>query len=353
MGYIYTPNALTEISPGNFALRSDYDHTIHRVEVIIIDDDSHLDGDWALNEIGDDSNQTANVYDTQGNLLTAGRIYSEQYFELTAPGGHKIYFDAVEIGGTLIGYIPSEPLQEGVTYQRTAIGDVHTGLQNILEGDTRTTYAELASVPCFVAGTSVMTDAGMVPVDWLRPGDRVLTRDRGFQPLLWVGRFEPAAAMEAAKPGDRPVTIAPGALGIGLPAAELRVSPLHRLLIQDRQLQLCFGHDAMLCAARFLIGWPGIRQDPDAPPPVYYHLLLPRHEVVMADGTWAESLFLGDLAQEVVPAATIAELRRRTELAHGGHRRTAYPCLKAWEVRLVTPPGAAEAATDTRRRLRA
>ena len=49
--------------------------------------------------------------------------------------------------------------------------------------------------PCLVAGTLVETARGRVPVEALRPGDRVRTRDHGLRPLLWRG------ATEDGKPG--------------------------------------------------------------------------------------------------------------------------------------------------------
>ncbi|MGO4914152.1 Hint domain-containing protein [Pseudogemmobacter sp. W21_MBD1_M6] len=35
----------------------------------------------------------------------------------------------------------------------------------------------------FTAGTMITTLDGLIPVEWLRAGDRILTRDRGFQPV--------------------------------------------------------------------------------------------------------------------------------------------------------------------------
>jgi len=209
--------------------------------------------------------------------------------------------------------------------------------------DNRLTYAQISEVPCFLAGTSVMTEQGMVPVDWLRPGDRLLTRDRGFQSLLWVGRFELGQAGKVLPPESRPVEIEAGALGGGQPSANLCVSPQHRLLLQHAQLQLCFGHEAMFCAADFLTGWPGVNRPERRGPLIYYHLLLPHHAAVLSDGQWTESLFLGDQMEEIVPPTERAELRRRAGAAGLGHEVTAYPCLRRWEVALLTPPQVAVA----------
>ena len=42
--------------------------------------------------------------------------------------------------------------------------------------------------PCFTPGTVIETETGPRLIETLAPGDRVLTRDRGMQPVLWIGR---------------------------------------------------------------------------------------------------------------------------------------------------------------------
>lgn len=346
--YIYSPDALIYDSTSNsWALRPDYDPQLHRVWISFSDDDPYLDGDMLDDEIGSDPDQTATVTAHDGTPIISGQVYDEEYYEIQLPGGAFHYIDRIEIGGQLVGYVTTTVLEAGISYPQTATSDVGT----ILLFDDCLTYAELSNIPCFAAGTCVMTTDGMVPVDWLRAGDRVLTRDRGFQPLLWVGRFEPATALAKGVPSSfshAPIVIAPDALGPGLPSATLRVSPQHRILIQDAGLQLCFGHEAMFCAAGFLTGWPGISQDWSGDPVVYCHLLLPQHEAVLADGVWTESLFLGDMMQDILPPERVVALKRHGNLAHGGHAQTAYPCLRRWEAALLRPPGADEAALPER-----
>ena len=69
----------------------------------------------------------------------------------------------------------------------------------------------------------------MRAVEVLRVGDLVLTEDHGPQPLVWVGARSLGPADLAANPALQPVRIAAGALGLGLPARDLVVSPQHRL----------------------------------------------------------------------------------------------------------------------------
>lgn len=42
---------------------------------------------------------------------------------------------------------------------------------------------------CFGHGTLLTTETGMVAIEDLLPGDKVLTKDYGFQPVLWHGSF--------------------------------------------------------------------------------------------------------------------------------------------------------------------
>lgn len=44
------------------------------------------------------------------------------------------------------------------------------------------------SFPGLISGTPVATKSGAVPIEYLRPGDRVLTLNHGFQPVLRVGQ---------------------------------------------------------------------------------------------------------------------------------------------------------------------
>ncbi|MFM1862967.1 MAG: hypothetical protein RLZ26_1489, partial [Pseudomonadota bacterium] len=53
--------------------------------------------------------------------------------------------------------------------------------------DNIITLNDAAAVVCFAAGTLIQTDRGARRVEDLRPGDGVVTLDRGVQPLRWAG----------------------------------------------------------------------------------------------------------------------------------------------------------------------
>jgi hypothetical protein len=79
-------------------------------------------------------------------------------------------------------------------------------------------------VPCFIPSSRVETDRGPVLVELLRRGDRVLTKDKGFQPLVWVGHKTLTQQALAAASHLRPIRISAGALGARAPLQDVCVT---------------------------------------------------------------------------------------------------------------------------------
>lgn len=142
--------------------------------------------------------------------------------------------------------------------------------------------------PCFTPGTLVATDKGTVAIEDLRIGDLVLTRDNGYRPLRWIGarRFDTAAL--ARHPQLQPVRIAAGALGEGMPARDMLVSPQHQILLFG-VLARAWSHDReMLAPASELDFLPGVTHEVHSVV-TYVHVMFDAHEVIWADGCWSES----------------------------------------------------------------
>lgn len=152
---------------------------------------------------------------------------------------------------------------------------------------------EHTGVTCFVRGTLIITDLGEVAVEDLRQGARVLTRDNGFQPLRWIGCTRIGAAELARKPHLRPIRIRAGALGSGMPTADLFVSPQHRVLVSSAVTERMFGEREVLVAAKQLTGLAGIEVVDDGNGVEYWHFLLDEHQVVLSNGAPTESLYTG------------------------------------------------------------
>ena len=158
-------------------------------------------------------------------------------------------------------------------------------------------------VTCFTTGALITTRNGVFPVEDLREGDGVVTRDHGVQTIRWIG-----ASTCAALGHFVPVRIAAGALGQGLPHRDLIVSQQHRMLISSHIARRIVGEQEVLMPAKKLIGLPGIDYAEDMITVTYYHMLLDNHEVIFAEGAPTESLMTGPMARHIMGADAIAEI---------------------------------------------
>lgn len=148
--------------------------------------------------------------------------------------------------------------------------------------------------PCFTGATEIATDRGPVEIEQLRVGDRVLTRDNGYQPIRWIGarRFDVADLAEF--PELRPIRISANAVAPGVPRRDLTVSPQHRLLLTGADALELGGETEILAAAIDLMSiLTAAPADVDGV--TYYHIMFDAHEIVWANGCWSES-FLPEAA---------------------------------------------------------
>jgi Ca2+-binding RTX toxin-like protein len=166
--------------------------------------------------------------------------------------------------------------------------------------------AQATGIPCFTAGTLIRTLSGEVPIERLRPGDMVLTRDNGPQPLRWVAMRRIGAAELLARPELRPVRIAPGALGNARP---LLVSPQHGLLVSLAERGGAEGLARAIQLARMRGG--KVRVAAGVRAVSYLHLAFDRHEIVFSNGLASESFYPGHRA---LAALSIAARREFGEI---------------------------------------
>ncbi|MBM1688420.1 Hint domain-containing protein [Sulfitobacter geojensis] len=160
----------------------------------------------------------------------------------------------------------------------------------------RTNYAEIEEVIiCFTPGTLIATKRGEKPVQQLKVGDQVFTRDNGPQELRWIGRRNLNRHELNKMPQYFPILIRAGALGDGVPQRDMMVSPNHRMLITSELAEVMFGESEVLVAAKHLVSLDGVETAPVSKVS-YIHMMFDAHEVVLADGTWAESFLPGQQA---------------------------------------------------------
>ena len=135
---------------------------------------------------------------------------------------------------------------------------------------------------CFCTGTRIATEFGDVPVEQLRPGQRVRSLDGGLMPVRWLGRSR-KACVGASAPHAEPVRIRADAFGPALPARDLLVSPCHALYL-----------DGLLIQAGALVDGVGIVRETAVPPVLtYWHVELETHALLLAEGMPAESYLEG------------------------------------------------------------
>ncbi|WP_299849546.1 Hint domain-containing protein [uncultured Roseovarius sp.] len=279
---------------------------------------------------GDDTIQVA-----QGDTVTGGD--GDDFFTLTDLS--EVGNDAISITGGEGDETGGDTLQltsdisvADITFTNT--DDNAGGLSgNFTMADgTLVTFSEIENIICFTPGARIQTPQGARAVETLRPGDLVITRDNGPQPIRWLGqRTVPGLGRFA------PVTFDTGALdGLTRP---LTVSPQHRLLFSGYRAELLFGTPEVLIAARHLVNDLNIRQTARAQI-TYLHLMFDRHEIIYADGTATESFHAGQTGVSAISDqsrdemfAIFPELRADS----GAHGDTARLCLKAHEARLLAP----------------
>ncbi len=144
-------------------------------------------------------------------------------------------------------------------------------------------------VICFTPGTMISTPYGPKPVEQLGEGDKVLTKDSGAEEVLWAGRRRMTGARLFAMPKLRPIRIRAGALGVERPDQELIVSPEHRMLVKGDVARALFNTPEVLVSAKDLVNGSTISVDYALREVTYVHLLLPRHQVLWANGVETES----------------------------------------------------------------
>ncbi|ETX30717.1 Hint domain-containing protein [Roseivivax isoporae] len=153
-------------------------------------------------------------------------------------------------------------------------------------------FAQVACVS-FSRGTAITLASGaQCPVEDLRVGDRVLTRDDGPQEIRWIGHTTTRAVGAFA-----PIVIRAGVLHN---ARDLVVSPDHRLFIYQRTDRLGAGRSELLVKARHLVnGDSVIRREGGFVD--YFQLLFDQHQIVYAEGIAAESMLLDTRTRAALP----------------------------------------------------
>lgn len=196
-------------------------------------------------------------------------------------------------------------------------------------------------IACFTPGAMVETDHGPQAIETLAIGDKVLTRDRGLQPLRWIGTKTIAEPELAATPALQPILFRQGTLGQNLPSRDMLVSRQHCMLCDTPRAELYFGEREVFVRALHMAGQPGILHAL-VQEVTYIHLMFDHHEVIMADGVWSESFQpaarnIGGLDEDA-RAELLAVFADMPEPANPEAYLSARLTLKAHEARILLAP---------------
>jgi hypothetical protein len=228
----------------------------------------------------DPNGQSLTITQINGVAVTSGStvtLSTGQMITLNANGTITIVGTAAGTGSTTFSYTVEDP-----------------------DGNTDSAFVTFDANPiCFVSGTMISTPRGLRPIEDLRSGDQVITRDDGVQTVRWAGLSYAVGRGKLA-----PVAFAPGSIGND---RTLLLSPQHRVLINDYRAELYFGAREVLVAAKHLVNERTItRQEADVIG--YHHLLFDTHQVILGNDVWSESYHPGGYSLPGLDEAARAEL---------------------------------------------
>ncbi|MEH6829715.1 MAG: Hint domain-containing protein [Sulfitobacter sp.] len=257
-----------------------------QTQIIAISDDVNVypDGTTILNVLDNDINNGP-----VGSTLTVTHINGQPATVGTAvilPTGQQVTLNA---DGTFS--VVGDGDEEDFNFTYTIDNGTNTDVG----------FVNATSVPCFVAGTLIATPDGDRRAEQLQPGDLIMTKDEGAQPLRWIGSRRVAATGEFA-----PIYIRANTLG---QHRDLLVSPLHRVLIKDNLAELLFGEAEVLVAARDLVNDHSITRR-EGGEVTYVHLLFDRHQVVFSEGLETESFLPGPQTSSSFESEVVEEIYR-------------------------------------------
>lgn len=175
----------------------------------------------------------------------------------------------------------------------------------LLKVDDAPAEVPLSDLLCvsFARGTMItLANGSQCPIEAMAPGDRVLTRDHGAQPLRWRGHATLRGVGAFA-----PVVITRGAMGN---AGDLIVSQHHRMFLYQRRRSPGVPTAELLVQARHLVNGDTIHLRTGGFVD-YFSLVFDHHEIIYAEGIPAESLIVNEATLARLPADLAAEVQAR------------------------------------------
>lgn len=145
-----------------------------------------------------------------------------------------------------------------------------------------------------VEGANIRTPCGLRRIEIIRPGDLVVTRANGLQPVQMVWKRTLTREQIERHPDLAPIRLKPRAIGPMMPQRDLLVAPDHRLLIPGFRLAGLPADQCVLAEARELSGLSDdVHTDTSMESVSFFQLVFDCHQVFAANGLPVES-FLPD-----------------------------------------------------------
>ncbi|MEF3047527.1 Hint domain-containing protein [Pseudotabrizicola sp. L79] len=224
---------------------------------------------------------------TPGEALTLVGRYT-----LMAPDATTVDLLFLRLDSGAAVALPLSPMGAELDYTLVAIDDA----------PERVPLVDLVCVS-FGRGTMIsLADGRQCPIETLQPGDKVLTRDHGPQPVRWLGKATLRAVGSFA-----PVVITAGTLGN---SGDLIVSPHHRIFLYQRNRKPGLETAEILIQAKHLVDDDQVFQR-EGGFMDYFSLVFDQHEIIYAEGVPAESLMVSDATISRLPSELASEVRSR------------------------------------------
>ena len=218
--------------------------------------------------------------------------------------------------------------------------------------DTQTVTIDIQGLtdPCYAKGTLIETHGGKKLVENLQVGDLVRTLNNGFQSVTWVGGYATQATDKNAA-----VKIPKHAFGKGFPSEDLTVSPAHLVLLKNFHFEGMRAFEEVFIPAHFLtmpeaahlfeVSVRPVRVEYKEQPIEYFHFVLPKHDIVVANKVWSESLNVGELSAETLTNKGGYNIKEIEEL-HSRLFAAAAPTLRKSEWLKICESVLGEALSD-------
>lgn len=213
--------------------------------------------------------------------------------------------DFIPIAWTDFSIAGSATTSGNSAYGNTAIGVYTTDPSTGVNG-------YVATIPCFAAGTRIATPGGLVAVERLREGQHILTAAGLHVPITWLGHRDVDCAHHPNPAAVWPVRVRAGAFGDRSPSHDLWLSPDHAIQAGDA-----------LIPVRHLVNGTSVMQVP-RDTVTYWHVELPRHNIILAEG---------------LPVESYLETGARAAFVNGGDVIALFPdfAARTWEAEGCAP----------------